>query len=114
MGKFIIDSQICTNDEQSKQLLKMGLNPDSADMALHFGYVDTEGTAYYMPYPIGHKCTGILPAWSLARLVAIAFDQNGPDSVIHLFRHSDPFEDVIAFLDYQIERGFIKPEYLKQ
>jgi hypothetical protein len=112
MGKFIIDSQICTNDEQSKQLLKMGLNPYSADMALHFSYVDTEGTAYYMPYPIGLRCTGI-PAWSLARLVTIAFDQNGPDSVIHLYRHSDPFEDIIDFLGYQIEAGHIKPEYLK-
>ncbi len=113
MGKFIIDSQICTNDEQSKLLLKMGLNPDSADMALHLSYIDTEGIAHYMPYPIGHKCTGILPAWSLARLVAIAFDQNGPDSVIHLYRHSNPFADVIGFLDYQIERGLIKSEYLK-
>lgn len=112
MGKFIIDSQICTNEEQSKRLLKMGLNPDSADMAMHLCYVDMEGTAYYRPYPIGYRCTGV-PAWSLARLVAIAFDQNGPDSVIHLYRHSDPFEDVIGFLDYQIERGLIKAEYLK-
>lgn len=114
MRKFIIDSQICTNDEQSKLLLKMGLNPDSADMALHLSYIDTEGIAHYIPFPIGHKCTGILPAWSLARLVEIAFDQNGPDTVIHLYRHNNPFADVIGFLDYQIERGLIKAGYLKQ
>lgn len=113
MGKFINVSQVCTNDEQSKQLLKMGLNPDSADMYLHLYRIDTEGIAHYMSYPRVRKGVGLLPAWSLARLVAIAFDQNGPDSVIHLYRHSDPFEDVIGFLDYQIEAGHIKAEYLK-
>lgn len=86
--------QPCTTPEQSELLLKMGINPETADSLI-----------------ATHK--GCTPAWSLARLVAIAFDQNGPDSVIHLYRHSDPFADVIGFLDYQIERGFIKPEYLK-
>ena len=90
-----INTVPCTTFEQSNLLLKMGLNPETAD--------GTTAT---------HK--GSTPAWTLARLVAIAFDQNGPDSVIHLYRHSDPFADVIGFLDYQIERGFIKPEYLKQ
>lgn len=113
MGKFIIDSTICTDDKQSKMLIKMGLNPETADMALHLSFIDSEGVANYIPYPIGHKCNGI-PAWSLARLVEIAFDQNGPDSVIHLYRHNNAFNDVIGFIDYQIERGFIKPEYLKR
>lgn len=85
-----------TTLEQSERLLKMGLHPETANM-VHV-------------VPDGNR----VPAWSLARLVAIAFDQNGPDSVIYLYRHSDPFEDIIDFLDYQIERGFIKPEYLKQ
>ena len=84
----------CTTIEQSNLLLKMGINPKTADSVI-----------------ATHK--GHTPAWTLARLVAIAFDQNGPDSVIHLYRHSNPFEDVIAFLDYQIEAGHIKPEYLK-
>ena len=85
-----------TTLEQSERLLKMGLHPETANMV----HATSDGKR--------------VPAWSLARLVAIAFDQNGPDSVIHLYRHSNPFEDVIGFLDYQIERGFIKPEYLKQ
>ena len=91
------DTRPVTTLEQSEQLLKMGLSPETAD-----GVV-----------PV-HTGNGSMPVWSLARLVAIAFDQNGPDSVIHLYRHSDPFEDIIAFLDYQIEAGHIKPEYLKQ
>lgn len=85
-----------TTLEQSKRLLKMGLHPETANLV----HVTPDGRR--------------VPAWSLARLVAIAFDQNGPDSVIHLYRHSDAFEDVIAFLGYQIEQGYIKPEYLKQ
>ena len=88
------DTRPVTTLEQSELLLKMGLSPETADSVI-----------------ATHK--GHTPAWTLARLVAIAFDQNGPDSVIHLYRHSDPFEDVIAFLDYQIEAGHIKPEYLK-
>lgn len=84
-----------TTPEQSELLLKMGLKKETSDMTI-----------------ATHN--GTRPAWSLARLVEIAFDQNGPDSVIHLYRHSNPFDDVIGFIDYQIEQGLIKPEYLKQ
>lgn len=111
---------IGTTLKQSKHLLEMGLSPVTADGTLRKLSNDTY---VFEALPFCDFVDGIaedalgnsyIPAWSLARLVAIAFDQNGPDSVIHLYRHSDPFADVIGFLDYQIERGLIKAEYLKQ
>lgn len=102
-----------TTPEQSERLLKMGLKPETADLVL-----DRDGT-YFNPLPksmpwLLADTKWFVPAWSLSRLVAIAFDQSGPESVIHLYRHSNAFEDVMAFLDYQIEAGLIKAEYLKQ
>ena len=106
------NSQICTSKSQSEELLKLGLKKETADCTLAVGedgkFIPVATRAFPRHHPKAY------PAWSLGRLLEIAFDQNGPDSVIHLYRHSNPYEDVIAFLDYQIERGFIKPEYLSE
>jgi hypothetical protein len=106
------NSQICTTREQSERLLALGLKKETADCTLAVGddgkFIPVATRAFPRHHPKAY------PAWSLGRLLEIAFDQNGPDSVIHLYRHSNPYEDVIAFLDYQIERGFIKPEYLPE
>ena len=106
------NSQICTTREQSERLLALGLKNETADCTLAVGddgkFIPVATRAFPRHHPKAY------PAWSLGRLLEIAFDQNGPDSVIHLYRHSNPYEDVIAFLDYQIERGFIKPEYLPE
>ncbi len=106
------NSQICTTREQSERLFALGLKKETADCTLAVGedgkFIPVATRAFPRHHPKAY------PAWSLGRLLEIAFDQNGPDSVIHMYRHSNPYEDVIAFLDYQIERGFIKPEYLSE
>lgn len=83
MSKF--NSQVCTSIEQSKRLLKLGLNPETADCQ-HFAYTtDSKGK----PIPkrnqkwitrigidkyvqvCGFMSATFIPAWSLHRLIEL-------------------------------------------
>ena len=116
--KFKFNSQICTTREQSERLLALGLKKETADMALHFSYVDCEGNAYYIAYPIGHQCTAI-PAWSLHRLIEMC------NIVIRVLRHrvslssgkgfsteETLYDNLIDCIEWLIKEGYFNKEYL--
>lgn len=76
MSNFEFKSQICTNQEQSRKLLELGLKPESADMAHQ--YIEAEWNWFISPCDWNH-CTmseEIIPAWSLHRLMEL-LDMNG-------------------------------------
>ena len=127
------NSQICTTKEQSERLLALGLKKETADMALHFSYVDCDGNAYYIAYPIGHKCTGI-PAWSLHRLllllpkeiriernfytIAVVNDSiqivdDCGDIYIH-FMSMNVYGELIDCIAWLIKEGYFPKEYLQE
>lgn len=73
-------TQICTTREQSKQLLELGLNSETADMhfefiSCSFGYIWNIGTGFserlYKEQPEFY-----IPAWSLHRLMVIGEQNN--------------------------------------
>lgn len=112
------NSQVCTSIEQSKRLLKLGLNPETADMSYYI--LDSEpvltiGMAQaYREIIKGSKTVEvqnaeIIPAWSLHRLMEIA----GIDYVA--------FEDIknaydlyVRLIASYIKYGLLNKEYLKQ
>ena len=112
------NSQICTTREQSERLLALGLKKETADMALHFSCVDLDGNAYYIPYTIGHQCTGI-PAWSLHRLIEMIDNE----CVIHLSNFSisgkvftisnNLYDNICNCIEWLINAGYFNKEYLE-
>lgn len=84
-------------------------------MALHFSYVDCDGNAYYIAYPIGHKCTGI-PAWSLHRIISMVYSSRTKKNVLGLaiIEYENPFEDMIRQIEWLIKEGYFNKDYLQE
>lgn len=127
------NSQICTTREQSERLLSLGLKKETADMALHFSCMDMDGNEYYIPYTIGHQCTGI-PAWSLHRLiemmpVSLPCEIEGMQGLFSLTRRGDGsvtvgytwslertgniYDAMIYAIEWLIMEGDFNNEYLE-
>ena len=107
--KFNFNSAICTSLEQSRRLLSLGLKKETADMALHFSCVDVDGNAYYIPYTIGHQCTGI-PAWSLHRLTEMVIESPQEYYMIWV---PNAYDDIISHIESLIKKGHFNKKYLE-
>lgn len=80
---MVFNSQICTTLKQSKKLIELGLNPETADMSYSVLVSDFRGntipkkdhlytlsTSYSTSYMhVGLEKREIIPAWSLSRLI---------------------------------------------
>lgn len=75
MNEF--NSQVCTSIEQSKRLLKLGLKPETADMAHE--YIEAEYCWLIVSYDWSLRSMSeeLIPAWSLHRLIEIYVCQFG-------------------------------------
>ena len=109
-------SQIGTTKEQSKRLVDMGINPDTADLS-----ISSTGMLYVFPYKntkyfaIKNKTTlknniylDVTPSWSLHRLIEIA-EKSGLDNV---YIEDNWYDEIIAIIQSYIHLGYIKEEYL--
>lgn len=109
MNIFLNESQIATTIEQSKQLSKYGLKPETADMC------------YYRPYPNDiYKLTvrepyygDDIPAWSLDRLVKLLNvgmkEHNGNDSRFYALDNTkNMYIQIIEAIEQLINRGYLK------
>jgi hypothetical protein len=71
MSEFNFKSQICTNREQSERLLALGLKKETADCFLmlvgDLGGSDLYTIRFGAPYD--GWVEGVIPAWSLHRLI---------------------------------------------
>lgn len=65
MDKIEFNTQICTNKEQSKRLIDLGLNPNTSDMH-HYRW--SEGYWDIQNCPPRGSNSNFIPAWSLHRL----------------------------------------------
>ena len=109
-------SQICTTREQSERLLALGLKKETADCALHYDYVGIDGVVHHMAYEIGHKCCGI-PAWSLHRLMEIAYTGDILGCVALNFHEryiGAYYEQVIKVIEYLIRIKEFNTDYLEE
>ena len=113
----------CTSIEQSKKLLELGINPESADMH----YNRENGIGYSLsviPFKVFYKVTynpdGIQPAWSLTALLELM-----PNNYIELTKDGgmyrmkaeqryysclveNPVDAAFEMIVYLIEKGHIK------
>ena len=103
--KFNFKSQVCTDINQSKRLLALGLKKETADMRRpHYNE--------HSPWVIDKEdCLNEhwLPAWSLHRLLMMTTSKR---KVMLIRCESDLFDVVIKRIEHEIKEGYFPKEYL--
>lgn len=110
MNEVKFNSQICTSVEQSKRLLKLRLNPETADMCW-FNDMEKPCCASYKHFvdrAQDMKWT-IYPAWSLHRLMMLGNLVNIGIPIIE-----NAYDACIRLIEEQIRFGMFNEEYLNQ
>ena len=106
--KFNFKSAICTDINQSKRLLALGLKPETADMSY---------TAIVVNHKVDYRldCSTPksidIPAWSLHRLIEMALRCILICGISFTF-NEDAYEKVIGIIEHQIKEGYFNKEYL--
>lgn len=102
-------SQICTTIEQSKRLLELGLNPETADMFHVFDYTIWHINGIQeLVHPNQLEETDV-PAWSLHRLMEIGNFVN-----VAFLDVNKAYKVCIDNIEEQIRFGIINKEYLNE
>jgi hypothetical protein len=130
------NTQICTNKEQSKRLIDLGLNPNTSDMH-HYRW--SEGYWDIQNCPPRGSNSNFIPAWSLHRLIAMLPNElewlsvmlsrtSSYPSVIykdknlyayterwrHVFNDKDNiYDNIIDSIEWLIKENYFNKEYLK-
>ena len=133
-------SQIATTVEQSKRLMELGLKKETADMSIITKPIDAVGVKYSLT-PFCEcsytKTYGVIPAWSLHRLVEMVphtiwhteyedrprlkhtfwFSKYAPsyDSTkdIDFREHPDLYNNMIDCIEWLINEGYFSKEYME-
>ena len=125
------NSQICTSVEQSKRLLELGLNPETADMKHFFDNRNDYSFFHHwecIPYEWDKESlvdSENIPAWSLHRLIemcnktqfgmTISIYSNEVTIDGDLFEvFDDTYDNLISVIEWLIKGGRFNKEYLKQ
>ena len=103
MKNFNFTSQVCTNVEQSKRLLDLGLKSETADC---YNREEEYGFSNWIGKPSLHSD---VPAWSLHRLIEIL---DSPLIEFNVLSYN-PYEVIIRIISECIENGYISKKYLK-
>lgn len=118
MSEFNFKSSPCTSREQSERLLALGLKKETADMKYpctreYYGGVLTEGISS-LPIIIDTEDDDIteydIPAWSLHRLIKLAYGNWNEDIVPVYLGNS--YDMLIGRIEFQIKQGKFNKEYL--
>ena len=134
MENFEFKSQPCTSIEESKRLLELGLKKETADM--HMTNMSHKGLNYTDDWQIGSisycdvmsfwdskglqlekTAWSIIPAWSLHRLMKIAYNGDILGCVIFNFHERNIgayYEQVIKVIEYLIGVKEFKKDYLEE
>ena len=116
MKRFNGNSQICTTEAQSKRLLALGLNKETADMRYQIHYLDLGGvlkecTPSLEPYPPLNN-DRFIPAWSLHRLWELAeikrIELDSKDEIRVIYN------GMIDKIESLIKKGYFNKEYLEE
>lgn len=106
MEKFEFKSQICTDINQSRKLLELGLKKETADMAIPHPYFEK-----FITVPIEHCLNPehCIPAWSLHRLMEIAEAND-----IAFLDISKMYNTCVKIIEGRIYAGLINKDYLEE
>lgn len=107
------NSQVCTNIEQSKKLLELGLKPETADF--HYLLMDENwsiGIGFWKQ-PHQNVPTHYIPAWSLHRLIELWFSCNKQEDC-YMVNQEDAFDNIITDIGWYIKYNFFNKEYLNK
>ena len=91
------NSQICTTREQSERLLALGLKKETADCFLmlvgDLGGPDLYTIRFGAPYDGWTE--GVIPAWSLHRLIVLNLDTDLPSAYEGIEGQKNIYDEVI-------------------
>lgn len=131
------NTQICTNKEQSKRLIDLGLNHNTSDMH-HYRW--SEGYWDIQNCPPRGSNSNFIPAWSLHRLISmlpneiewlsvmlsrtssyhpVIYKDKQPYAYIerwsHVFNDKDNiYDNIIDSIEWLIKENYFNKEYLKK
>lgn len=114
MEKIEFKSQICTTREQSERLLKLGLKKETADCAL---LPLTDKVTSVLVKPSTKDIKNTIPAWSLHRLMEIAYTGDILGCVALNFHERNMgvyYEHVIKVIEYLIGIKEFNKDYLEE
>ena len=104
-----LNSQICTTREQSEKLIALGLKKETADC--HWAYHSVTATRYV----VAHPCDGVgecIPAWSLHRLIELAYG-NWKEDIVPVYL-GNSYDMLIGRIGFQVKQGKFNKEYLEE
>ena len=129
--KFNFNSQVCSNIEQSRRLLALGLKKETADMVYRsYGYIIDEfgnkERRFKQPTLVvdDWESKYDIPAWSLHRLIEMmpnCIPNQGWLSLGHQGLHYSKgygvaddglYESIIRMYEWLIKEGYFNKEYL--
>ena len=102
---FNFKSQICTTRKQSERLLSLGLKKETADCCYY--YYDGE---YLIAFAEDAKYPSDIPAWSLHRLIELAYG-NWKEEIVPVYL-GNSYDMLIGRIEFQVKQGTINEEYL--
>ena len=113
--KFNFKSQIATSRVQSERLLSLGLKKETADCYL---YIENEDiTIVAKPYyEVIEALEGlsfdadIIPAWSLHRLIKLAYG-NWDEDIVPIYL-GNSYDMLIGRIEFQVKQEKFNKEYL--
>ena len=103
--KFNFKSAICTSREQSERLLALGLKKETADCCYY--YYDGE---YLIAFAEDAKYESDIPAWSLHRLIELAYG-NWKEEIVPVYL-GNSYDMLIGRIEFQVKQGKFNKEYL--
>ena len=110
--KFNFNSQVCTNIEQSRRLLELGLKKETADMTWTHAYYSTwAATAKENPLYFHEADEDTIPAWSLHRLIEMIDDPYEYYNWLG-FIVEDDYDNMIQCIEFLIDDNRFNTEYL--
>lgn len=114
-------TMVCTSIEQSNRLIKLGVNPNTADMGWFKAYSLRE--EIYKPYIKGYKLENHqsdIPAWSIYKLIdIISIDVTFKNEFIVINNNTKMFnsstnvyDNLIDVIEYLINDNKINSEFI--
>ena len=107
--KFNFKSAICTSRSQSERLLALGLKPETADMCWEDFAVfeDYEDLVARIGKPQNEYD---IPAWSLHRLIKLAYG-NWDEDIVPVYLENS-YDMLIGRIEFQVKQRKFNKEYL--
>lgn len=97
---------ISTTIEQSKRLLELGINPNSADMC--YAHVNNLYTYPYKEVKCYENIFNITPAWSFYRLIEMV----GSANCLFDEKIEDYYDVLINIIEKEIKNGVFNKKYM--